>query len=308
MAELPERLREAADAHRPDRARMLARVERAMTASGPHGEPGADGPRGEPPGRPDRLGAPGGREHPPAPWVRVTAVAAAVAGAIGLGGLAVGAVSGGGGSHAPAGRPAGPAATATRPPGGSGASGASTGRPKAPAAPGHGTPGTQGADHTSGRTPVHGATGPSAGASSPAGTGGAGSGSPPAAQKKSSGVTSRAAVDPGSNPYWTQEDITLTTSRPLTSLTVELRVVMTQGVGSTGQFDSFPGQSAATTTVEGGDLVYRWTLDPGQTLAAGTYTFAGQFNHAQGARDTRGDRYTVTANGPGGSVSTDGGF
>ncbi|MYS19489.1 hypothetical protein GA0115240_10919, partial [Streptomyces sp. DvalAA-14] len=45
MAELPERLRAAAEAHRPDRGRMLARVERAMVPPGQRsGGPHADRP------------------------------------------------------------------------------------------------------------------------------------------------------------------------------------------------------------------------------------------------------------------------
>ncbi|MFI5660202.1 hypothetical protein [Streptomyces sp. NPDC051684] len=58
-----QRLRAAADAHRPDRARMLARVERGMHA----------------PGRRPAVG-----------WVRIAALTAGAAGALAVGGFAVG--------------------------------------------------------------------------------------------------------------------------------------------------------------------------------------------------------------------------
>ncbi len=57
-----------------------------------------------------------------------------------------------------------------------------------------------------------------------------------------------------------------------------------------------------------GCLVYRWTLDPGQTLKADTYTFAGQFNHTAGKHQSGGDTYTVTGTGKEGPVTLDGGF
>ncbi|QNP66516.1 hypothetical protein [Streptomyces genisteinicus] len=66
MDEVRSRLREAAVSHRPDREAMLARVERGMTA---------------PPVRPPRAA--------PAPWLRVVAATAAVAGVLAVGGYAV---------------------------------------------------------------------------------------------------------------------------------------------------------------------------------------------------------------------------
>ncbi|MET9513601.1 hypothetical protein [Streptomyces sp. NPDC002994] len=69
MDELRRQLREAAAAHRPDRARMLARVERAMA--------------------PPAAGAAGGRTGSPASWLRITGATAAVAGVLVAGGYAV---------------------------------------------------------------------------------------------------------------------------------------------------------------------------------------------------------------------------
>ncbi|MEU0405872.1 hypothetical protein ABZ318_37875, partial [Streptomyces sp. NPDC006197] len=88
-AQLRRELREAALAHRPDHARILARVERGMA------EPAPAGRRGRPP-RPWT-----GRR-----WTAAVAVTAAVAGVVGLGGLAATPLDD---------RPAGPATTLPAP-------------------------------------------------------------------------------------------------------------------------------------------------------------------------------------------------
>lgn len=69
MSDLPRELREAARSHRPDRARMLARIERA---------------------RPDTRGAPARRTRPA--WPRAALAGFAAAGACVIGGFAVASV------------------------------------------------------------------------------------------------------------------------------------------------------------------------------------------------------------------------
>jgi hypothetical protein len=302
MAELPERLREMAGAHRPDRERMLARVERGMAAPDlgrKHGhEHGATGPR---------------RDRPPAPWMRVTAVAAAVAGAIGLGGLALGALSGGG-SPGQSVVTSGGTSPSQPPPAASGTSGPGTAHSalaphRGKARRGHRSPGS--GHGRGGSTASPGSTPPSA-ATAPTGNGGSGdngaaNGGRPAAPPAGGGLTSAGSLDPHSNAYWTESDVKLTNARSLTSLSVTLRIARTDGVGDNSSFTSAPGTTAAV-SVEGGYLVYRWTLDSGHTLAPGSYTFAGQFNHSDSARDTGGDSYTVTVNGTDGQATAHGGF
>ncbi|MFG1810188.1 hypothetical protein [Streptomyces sp. NPDC049040] len=300
MTDLPERLRNAADAHRPDRERMLARVEHAMAEDGVGGGAHESGARGH-----DRP--------PAAPWMRVTAVTAAVAGAIGIGGLAVGAVTGGsqpGGSVVTS----GDTGTTQPPPAASGTSGSAV--PRAPVTRHSGT--ASGRHKTSApHSTAAGRTPPAAPTSQPppAGTHGTATGTPGApaggsAPAASSGpLSSNGGIAAASNDYWTQSDIELTTSQVLTSLTVELRIAVHNGETSTGSWTSVSDRTAPRTTVEGQDLVYRWTLDAGQTLGPGTYTFSGQFNHDQGQGGTDGDRYTVTAGyGSGATVTVGGGF
>ncbi|XVV34452.1 hypothetical protein ACQPXT_10275 [Streptomyces sp. CA-100214] len=120
---------------------------------------------------------------------------------------------------------------------------------------------------------------------------------------------SAGAVDPHSNEFWAQSNITLRTSAPLTALTVELRVAQTGSVTSTGAWRSLPEADFTFTAGErDGFLVYRWTLRPGRTVPAGEWMFAGQYNHERGGRDARGDRYSATATAASGRHSVEGGF
>ncbi|MFF9850551.1 hypothetical protein [Streptomyces litmocidini] len=215
-AQLRRELQEAALAHRPDHARILARVERGMAAPAPADRPGRPRPWS-------------GRRRPSAVAI---AVAVAVAGVVGLGGLAATTLGD---------RPAGPATTLPAP-----------------------------------------------------------------------GPTARAAgtIDPGSNRWWAQSDLAVTTEAPLAGLTVELRVARTPGVVSTGHWRTRPAEDfTVTVTEEPRALVYRWTLKRGRTVPPGPHAFAAQYNHAEGVRDASADTYTVLLTGSdGGRTTLRGGF
>ncbi|WP_137991522.1 hypothetical protein [Streptomyces vilmorinianum] len=204
------RLREAAEAHRPDRARILARVERGIAAP----------PEG-----------PADRRRLPAPWPRALAAAASVAALLVVGGF---------GAAQLAGRDDPPAVSPAPPP----------------------------------QTPL------------------------PA--PRASG-----AVDPGSNRWWAQSNLTLDTPTRLSTLTVELRIAQTGGVASTGHWRTRDAEDfAVTVREEGPALVYRWTLKPGRTVPPGRHVFAGQYNHAEGERDATGDAFTIATTGSGGEPVT----
>ncbi|WP_354637845.1 hypothetical protein [Kitasatospora camelliae] len=122
MDDLRERLKAAAESHRPDRARMLARVERGM-AGGPAGRSDGRGGRG---GRGDCNGRDGWRaaRSGPLSWPRVVLATLATAGVLVGGGLAVaGIVQGPGAAASRPGTQTGPAATGSPTAGGSPAAG-----------------------------------------------------------------------------------------------------------------------------------------------------------------------------------------
>ncbi|MBT2451571.1 hypothetical protein J7F03_31835 [Streptomyces sp. ISL-43] len=265
--ELTGRLRAAAEAHQPDRARILARVERGMS------------------GAPVRH-----RESSRArSWPRIALASLAAAGTLAVGGFAVAAIV-----QSP---PAQPDVSATP-----AAPSAPSGNPRStpstrstPSAPATGRPTTP--DRSS-------PTGPS-----PSASGATGSAQPGGAHVQEGPLSSAGSLGANSNTFWTQSNITLKSTQPLTALTVELRIRQTGAVQSTGSWRTMPAEDFTVTVQhEDGAVVYRWILKPGRTVPAGQHVFAGQYNHAAGEREAEHDGYRVDANGPRGTLSVWGGF
>ncbi|MFJ4482401.1 hypothetical protein ACIP3D_08660 [Streptomyces longwoodensis] len=258
--ELRARLREAAGAHQPDRARILARIERGMAGQ-------------ERPGH--RATRP-----PVRGWARIAGAAAAVAGLLAAGGYAVASVVG---DHAPAPQTVAvsPTPAPSRPPASS------------PSASASGTPERD----RPGSTPSRAAASPP---SAPL----------PATDDTEAGpLWSDGSVDPHSNDFWAQSNVTLKTSTELTALTVQLRIAQTGGVSSTGAWRSLPEADFTFTLAErDGFLVYTWVLKEGRTVPRGEWVFAGQYDHARGGRDAREDDYAARATTTGDRYDVGGDF
>ena len=256
--ELRATLRDAAEAYEPDRAHILARVERGMAGQESARHPS---PRSSP------LG-----------WFRVVGATAAAAGVLAVGGYAVASAvkddkaadqtvavsptpdpSPEPTSRAPV--PPDPAKSSPPPD-----------RPSAPNSP------TAGPTRTAPDLPV----------------------APPTktddADNTDGPLRSDGSVDPHSNEFWAQSDVTLKTSRQLTALTVVLKVKQTGGVTSAGAWRSAPEDDFTVTVAEkDGFLVYTWVLKPGRTVWPGEWVFAGQYDHDRGGRDAGDDTYAVGA-------------
>lgn len=262
--ELRARLHETAEAYAPDRARILARVERGMA-------------------RPDGPGHRTGGS-PVWSWARVAGATAAVAGLLAAGGYAV--------------------ASAVKD---------DTRRERtvavSPTQAASPSPSPSPSSEATGRAPLPSATpgggpAPEPSASSPAGTASADAGG-----ERDGPLSSAGSIDPHSNEFWAQSDLTLRTTRELASLTVELKVAQTGGVTSTGAWRSLPEQDFTQTVREAdGFVVYTWELRAGRTVPAGTWVFAGQYDHERGGRAAGSDRYTVTGTADGQRRSVRGGF
>ncbi|MFE6283813.1 hypothetical protein [Streptomyces sp. NPDC057877] len=249
--ELRARLHEAAEAHQPDHARMLARVERGMTEV-------------------DRTPAHRAVLPPVFGWLRVAGATAAVAGVLAVGGYAVAsAVKEEPPSRGTVATSQTPTASPTPPP-----SPSATSRP--PAQPDR----TEDAPETSAppsRTPQ--------------------SPPPPTPTDVADGpLWSDGSVDPHSNEFWAQSNVTLKSEEELTSLTVELRIAQNGGVTSTGAWRSLPeADFDLTVTERDGYLIYTWVLKEGRTVPAGEFVFAGQYDHDRGGRDAKDDVYEASA-------------
>ncbi|MCX4547046.1 hypothetical protein [Streptomyces sp. NBC_01565] len=218
--ELRGLLRESTEAHLPDRARMLARVERGMARPGTARRPRARA----------RTGA--------LTWPKIVLATLATAGTLTVSALAVVAVV-----HTPD-PPRNPTTAA------------------APSAVGSAAPPMEGSRTEDGPLWADG------------------------------------SVDPHSNAYWAQSNVTLKAREPLTALVVELRIALTEGVKDTGSWRTLPAADFdISAREEGGFLVYRWTLKPGRIVPSGEHVFAGQYDHAAGGRDAKDDTYRIDAAG-----------
>jgi hypothetical protein len=290
MDDVRKRLRGAAAEHRPDRERMLARIERGMER--------------------DTVGrgaASRGRLTRPAPWLRIAGATAAVAGVFALGGYAVASVVQG---EEP------PPSTVGTPPAPASAAPSTTddenAEPSSPAEPAHpsgkdkkGTPdgnggkdGDKDADQDTNRPPKKSDPPPSPRRAAPDARG-----------VEDGYLWSDGSIDPQSNDFWAQSTLTFKTEKPLTALTVELAVAQTGGVADSGNWRSLPADDFTVSVREqGGELVYRWTLKAGRTVPAGEHVFAGQYNHAEGGRDAGEDTYAAEATSAGQKAAVRGDF
>ena len=218
-------------------------------------------------------------------WVRVVTATAAVAGVLAVGGYAVA-------SAVKEDTPQQTVATSPTP----AASPDATSRPPAPPAPS--------ADPTPKKPPESRET-TEAPAPRPTATA-----APPAAKGEEDGpLWSDGSVDPHSNDFWAQSNLTLKTDEQLTALTVRLKVAQTGGVTSAGAWRSLPEDDfTLTVEEEGGFLVYTWVLKEGRTVREGEWVFAGQYDHERGGRDAQDDSYAMTATAGGEQLSVAGGF
>ncbi|MFD4876805.1 hypothetical protein ACFWOB_26085 [Streptomyces sp. NPDC058420] len=271
--ELIARLREAAEGHEPDRSRILARLERGMAAQS----------------RPDHRAT-----RPPVfGWVRVVSATAAVASVLAIGGYAVASAVK---SNSPAEQTVSVSPTPTPTP----SPDATSRTPVKPVAPKPSSgSGTTHSTPSATATPTTSATGsPSAPPVLPAASG-----------TQDGPLWSDGSIDPGSNDFWAQSDVTLKTTKQLTTLTVQLKVKQTGGVTSSGAWRSLPEQDfTQTVTEQDGFLVYTWVLKEGRTVAVGNWVFAGQYNHDRGGRDAKDDGYSAAGTAAGQQLAVKGDF
>ncbi|MFJ8136528.1 hypothetical protein [Streptomyces sp. NPDC096013] len=271
--ELIARLHEAAEGHEPDRSRILARLERGMAAHS----------------RPDHRAT-----RPPVfGWMRVIGATAAVASVLAIGGYAVASAVK---SDSPAEQTVSVPPTPTPTP----SPDATSRRPVESPAPqpssgsgtGHSAPSATATPTTSGTTS------PAAPPVLPAASG-----------TQDGPLRSDGSIDPGSNDFWAQSDVTLKTTKQLTALTVQLKVKQTGGVASTGAWRSLPERDFTQTVAErDGFLVYTWVLKAGRTVAVGEWVFAGQYNHDRGGRDAKDDSYSAAGTTAGRQLAVKGDF
>ncbi|HEU5352887.1 MAG TPA: hypothetical protein VFU65_00410 [Actinocrinis sp.] len=137
--------------------------------------------------------------------------------------------------------------------------------------------------------------------------------SAPPPDSGSSLVSAVGAIAPSSNAQWTEEDVHITLQDPVSALQLTIRITPNTGY-SKENFWSDHAITAFDVSVNpnAGGLIYTFTLKPGNTIQAGLFTIAAQYQHDSSPHDTSGDTYalSVTTDQAHGSApaATQGGF
>ena len=122
------------------------------------------------------------------------------------------------------------------------------------------------------------------------------------------GVTA-AAVISANQPWFNDEHVSLSNTRPLTALTITIVIQRTTGVSFSGQYNTVGGQIQQGSSSTSSAITYQFTLASGQTVSPGSgYTFAAQTNGTGTLHPTSGDTFTVSYTTGGASFTQTGHF
>jgi hypothetical protein len=119
-------------------------------------------------------------------------------------------------------------------------------------------------------------------------------------------VTITGSIASGSNPWWSELDVTLSHTTSLTALTITVTVQKTAGVAGSGQYSNYPGGVLQMSRAEtASTVVYTYQLAAGQTLSAGSNRLVGsQFSGNGTAHAFTGDTFVVNYTTSGGTPQT----
>jgi hypothetical protein len=108
------------------------------------------------------------------------------------------------------------------------------------------------------------------------------------------GVTITAEVTEN-GPFFNQEQIRISHTAPITSLSVRIVIQRTPGLSVNGQFNTMGGQMTQSITTTTTTFVYQFNLIPGQILQPEpNRVCAAQTNGSGTIHPTSGDTATVT--------------
>lgn len=94
-------------------------------------------------------------------------------------------------------------------------------------------------------------------------------------------------------PYFTEEDAVLTTSAAITALTLTITVNVTPGLVFSGMYQNVFGQITETHASSPSTITYKWVLQPGAIIPAGTWTFAAQMGSSGVTHSPSGDTFEL---------------
>jgi lysophospholipase L1-like esterase len=122
-----------------------------------------------------------------------------------------------------------------------------------------------------------------------------------------SGPATATPVVAASGQWFNEEQVRLTSPVALTALSLAITLQTTGGIAFSGQYNT-SGALTQSHTSTASTIVYQFSLPAGQSLSAGTFTFAAQASGTGTVHPTAGDSYTLTYTAGGTQFSANGHF
>jgi uncharacterized repeat protein (TIGR03803 family) len=94
--------------------------------------------------------------------------------------------------------------------------------------------------------------------------------------------------------FFTEDDVSLSTSAPITALTLAITAQVTPGLVFSGQFQDVGSQITERHVITSNTVAYVFVLNPGATIPAGTFRFAAQAQTSGVTHDVHGDTFRLT--------------
>jgi uncharacterized repeat protein (TIGR03803 family) len=117
--------------------------------------------------------------------------------------------------------------------------------------------------------------------------------------------TTRVPVNHG---WFTEENVVLSTPASITALTLTISVRITPGLRFSGMYQTVFGQITQSSVTGPTTITYTFTLQPGNTIPPGTFTFAAQTAANGVVHDVSGDTFTATYTSGGQTFTVNGSF
>ena len=130
--------------------------------------------------------------------------------------------------------------------------------------------------------------------------------SPEASATMAAGNVTVAPTTPGTSEWYGEDDVNITAAQPITAMTTTITIPQTSGWSLNSASNSFLNGFVTQSTISsGGDEIYTFTLNSGDTQPAGIYKLAALYNLNGTSHPTSSDTYTVaiTAGGIGQTLS-----
>jgi len=121
------------------------------------------------------------------------------------------------------------------------------------------------------------------------------------------GVTVSPVVS-SSGPFFNEEDVKLSNTGTLTALSITVVVQRTTGISESGQFNTVGSQITQSNSSTSTAIMYQFGLASGQTLGAGSWTFAAQTSGTGTTHPTSGDTFVITYTTGGANFTQSGHF